>query len=263
MQNGPPTATMDHIGTVSRAALLASQPGLANGRPAKAIVPTIRERDLPSLFVPEIDRDLPSLVMFWEGGSASSEAYAHRGVPVLRRPFTDAERSALEVRIWSLTCAVAPSQEAHRDALLAAIVSMLGGFPAMQRYDELTGLAIAAAYLWSARERPHWAILKACGLVRSGTAGLNRAFCPSEPEFNAIAERCADAYVSALRRTKELRAAVDAQTRSKQLLAGKAPRSFAPAAAKPRDQGDGAHASRALADLEARRAWRDDPPLGG
>jgi hypothetical protein len=140
---------------------------------------------------------------------------------------------------------------------------MLGAFPAMQRYDDLTALAIAAAYLWSARERPHWATLKACDMVRSGSAGLNRAFCPSEPEFNAIAERCADAYVSALRRAEELLAGVDAQTRAKQLLAGKAPRSSPPAPAKPKDQGDGGHAARALADLEARRTWRDDPPLGG
>ena len=163
--------------------------------------------------------------MFWEGrGWEDREPEGGqycRGTAVLRRPFNDVERSALEKRVWSLKCAVAPPQEEHRDSLLAAIVGMLGAFPAMQRYDELTGLALAAAYLWSARERPPWAILKACHMVRSGTAGLNRAFCPSEPEFNAVAERCASAWVDALRRAKELLRGVDRETRAKQLLAGK------------------------------------------
>jgi hypothetical protein len=56
---------MENIGAVARALSLASQPGL---RPLRAIVPTIRERDLPALFVPAIDRELPRLVMFWEDG---------------------------------------------------------------------------------------------------------------------------------------------------------------------------------------------------
>jgi hypothetical protein len=236
-------------------------------RPLRPIVPTIRERDLPALFVPAIDRDLPCLVMFWEdrswedGGREGGQVC--RGTAVLRRPFTDAERSALEERIWSLSCAVAPPQEKDRDSLLAAIAGMLGGFPAMQRYDELTALALAAAYLWCARERPPWAILRACDMVRSGTAGLNRAFCPSEPEFNTIAARCADAWVDALRRTKELLAGIDRQTRAKQLLAGKAQSAPRQPTAKPQAPiSDGKHAARALADLEARKAWLADPPLG-
>ena len=244
--------------------MLASQPGL---RPSRPIVPTIRERDLPALFVPEVDRELPRLVMWWEEGGAGSEEYgerARRGTAVLRRPFTDAERSALEERAWSLSCAVAPPREEDQDSLLAAIAGMLGAFPAMQRYDELTGLALAAAYLWSARERPPWAILKACDMVRSGTTELKRAFCPSEPEFNAIAARCADAWVDVLRRTKELLAGIDRQTRAKQ-LPGKptsAPRPPTPPNDRKSPPSDGNHAGRALADLEARRAWREDPPLG-
>jgi transposase len=175
------------------------------------------------------------------------------GTPVLRRPFSDAELSALQGRVWSLSCGVAPPQETHRDALLRAILGMLGGFPMMQRYDEVAGLAIAAAYLWSARKRPRWAILKACDMVRSGNAGLNLAFCPSEAEFNTIAGRCADPYVNALRRAKELLAAVDG--RAKQLLAGRteapreAPRPM-PAKSGQRELRDGRHVARALADLE-------------
>jgi hypothetical protein len=136
MQKGPPMG-MDHIGTAARAALLASQQGLVGIRPAKAIVPTIRERDLPPLFVPAIDRELPCLVMFWEGRGWEERrpegGQYCRGTAVLRRPFTEAERSALEERVWSLKCAIAPPQEEHRDSLLAAIVGMLGAFPAMQR----------------------------------------------------------------------------------------------------------------------------------
>jgi hypothetical protein len=253
---------MERLGTL--AASLATRSDLAaSARPVRAVIPTTRERDLPPLFVPEIDRELPRLVMFWEGGSASGES---KGMAVLRRPFTDVERTALEERVWSLTCAVAPPQEADRDTLLEAISGMLGAFPAMQRHDDLTAMAIAAGYLWTARERPPWAILKACGLVRSGAAGLNRAFCPSEPEFNAIAERCTAAWVDALRRTKELLAGIDRQTRAKQLLAGKAASAPRPPTPRPNDRklpsGDGKHAARALADLEARKTWLDDPPLG-
>jgi hypothetical protein len=257
---------MDRIGTVAQAVLRGSRPGLANGRLAKAIVPTTRECDLPALFVPEIDRELPRLVAFWEGGSASDDEHgerARRGTPVLRRPFTEAERSALEERVWSLSCAVAPPQEAHRNALLASISGMLGAFPMMQRHDELTGLAMVASYLWSAREQPHWAILKACNMVRSGIGGLNRAFCPSEPEFNTIAGRCAEAYVDALRRTKRLLAAkVDTPS-----AGPKPPLSKAALEVLARAHGwtpcDGGHAERVKADLEARRWAREDPPMGG
>jgi hypothetical protein len=129
---------------------------------------------------------------------------AHRGTAVLRRPFTAAERSALDDRVWSLSCAVAPPQEAHRNALLAAITGMLGAFPMMQRHDELTALAIAASYLWSAREQPHWAILKAtwCGLGPPDSttpfARPNQHSTPSPADARSSTHACCAARSSCL-----------------------------------------------------------------
>jgi hypothetical protein len=81
---------------------------------------------------------------------------------------------------------------------------MLGGFPNMQRHDRKAALGIAIAYLELAAERPPWAILKACQLVRVGEAGLNPGFCPTEPEFNILARRIVAPYAEALRSARQL-----------------------------------------------------------
>jgi hypothetical protein len=96
-----PKETMGRIGTVAQAVLRASRPGLANGRLAKAIVPTTRECDLPALFVREIDRELPRLVMFWEGGGASDEEY--RAPTGERRSCGDLSPLPSDRR-WTIVC---------------------------------------------------------------------------------------------------------------------------------------------------------------
>jgi hypothetical protein len=116
-------------------------------------------------------------------------------------------------------------------------------------------------------------------MVRSGTAGLNHAFCPTEPEFNAIAGRCAEFYARLLRRTKQLLAAgvytpPPPKPRPsvgpwccllcKEELAITKNRSRAvPSDGAYSAPSNGVHAARAIADLEARRWAREDPPMGG
>jgi hypothetical protein len=147
------------------------------------IVPTARADRLPALCDPEVDRKLYDLVSRWEGGSGIGS-----GTPVLRRQFSADEQSILERRVCDLSCAVAPFQDGNRNTLIREIAGMFAGFPAMQRHDEATALGIAAGYLWTVRDRPHWAIAKACAVVRSGEATLNRSYAPSEPEFAALIE---------------------------------------------------------------------------
>ncbi len=190
------TKKMQRIGTV--VASLSTRSSSPSGRLVNQIVPTTREDQLPALYVKEADCDPLRLVMFWEGGGVGS------GTPVLRRPFSAEEQSVLERRVQELSCAVAPFENKNREPLLRAINGALGAFPMMQRYDQPTALGIVAGYLWTTRERPHWAIIKGCEMVRAGTAGLNAGFCPSEPEFNILIGRLVEPYAHALRRTEQL-----------------------------------------------------------
>jgi hypothetical protein len=212
------------------------------------IAPIRREDRLPAIHVGEIDRDLYSVVMFWEGGGVGS------GTPVLRRPFNASERAALERRVWELGCAVAPFEDSNREVLLQAITGMLGAFPMMQRFDQSTALGIVAGYLWTARERPHWAIVKACERVRSGNAGLNASYCPSEPEFNNLISRLVEPYVNALRRAENLMMKkIEPPAPPRHTHAGSKleARTGMPA-------GDGKRAERVMADLAARRDHKVD-----
>ena len=161
---------------LGQVALRATSSASRDSREEPGTAPAVTSCDrLPLIFELETDRAIPDrVVCFWSDS----------GEPLLRRQLTGDERGALERRRHELRGAVAEAAPAGRAERLAAISGMLGAFPAMQRYDEVTGLAIAANYLWAAREVPHWAILRVCEQVRSGrSAGINPAFCPSEPEF--------------------------------------------------------------------------------
>jgi hypothetical protein len=221
-------------------------------------IPILREDRLPALFVPAVDRGIPDrVVMFWENGGVGL------GTPLLRRRLTDVEKSALEQRASELRNALVPWPESSRDMLLEELSGMLGAWPSMQRLDEETAMCMAAAYLWTVRERPHWAIIKACEMVRAGTAGLNPVYCPSEPEFNIIIGRRVAPYADALRRTQAL---IDAKVEAsaprkltREEIEAKLGRPLGEAAPEPAKApasrvGDGRHAERAMADLAARKA---------
>jgi hypothetical protein len=225
---------------------------LLDAKVSKQIVPTTRDDRLPALYVREIDRDLHCVVSFWEGGGVGM------GTPVLRRPFKAPEQSLLEHRVWELRCAVAPFEARSRDALLQAISGMLGAFPMMQRFDQHVALSIAAGYLMTVRQQPHWAILRACELVRTNKAGLNPDFCPSEPQFVTVVVGLVKPYADALRRAEQLlEAKVDAPSGPK--LTGvrrrlrRKPHRCRPATASM-------HAGRVMADLAAQKALREAHP---
>jgi hypothetical protein len=114
------------------------------------------------------------------------------------------------------------------------------------------------------RERPHWAIVKACSDVRHGSAGINREFCPSEPTFNGIIGRLVQPYEDALRRTERLLAAKIAPPPAPKLTRAEIEarlgrRLDAPPAAEanPTPAANGNHVARTMADLAARKAERE------
>lgn len=165
----------------------------SRGGPPNAIVPIANSDHLPELHSWDLAR-IERLVV-WTSAAGQLE---------LARPLSGEETSWLSLRVHELERALEPWRGDSRDDLLGAISRMLGGFPNMQRHDRTAALGIAIAYLELAAERPPWAILKACHLVRAGEAGLNPGFCPTEPEFNILARRCVAPYVEALRRARQL-----------------------------------------------------------
>jgi Helix-turn-helix domain len=252
------TGKMERIGQV--VASLSTRSNLPNGQTAQKIIPIAGEDRLPAQYAREIDRDLHCVVSFWEGGGVGA------GTPVLRRPFKASERGLLERRVWELRCAVAPFEARSRDALLQAISGMLGAFPAMQRFDQHAALGIAANYLMIVRQQPHWAIVKACEMVRTNKAGFNPDFCPSEPQFVTAVAQLVKPYADALRRVESL---VDAKVdrppapkptreEGEAKLGRPLPQTVASNEVKstPMPVGDGNYAERVLADLAARKARR-------
>jgi hypothetical protein len=230
---------MQAVGAV--AASLVTQ--LRSPAATQVSIPILREDRLPALFVLAVDRSIPDrVVMFWENGGVGL------GTPVLRRRLTDAEKSALEQRASELRDALAPWPESSRDKLLEEISGMLGAFPSMQRLDEETAMCMAAAYLWTVRGRPHWAISKGCGMVRAGAAGFNPSYCPSEPEFNKMIGRLIADYVNRLAATERLLAAKAEQRPVRPVSLQPIP------TASPGS--DRNHAARAIADLQARKVQR-------
>src|SRR5215471_651633 len=252
---------MDSTGfkTLGRVALRAMPSALHEPH---AIVPIRDHARLPLTFDHGTDREIPDrVVCFWFGSGEK------KGKPLLRRELTLEERQALERRRHDLRCAVAEADPESRDDLLGAISGMLGAFPAMQRHNVATSLAIAASYLWSAREYPHWAIMRACQQVRENSAGLNPSFCPSEPEFVGICLNLVSGYARQLAATEAILAApvyepppeqrmtrAEIEAKLGHPIGEKSGRSANTCIAdRP---GDGKHAERVAADLERRRAAR-------
>ncbi len=64
--------------------------------------------------------------------------------------------------------------------------------------------AAVGGYLHSVRTHPPWAVIKACEQVRTGMAGLNTSYCPTEPEFCALVRRIVAPYELQLRKTEAL-----------------------------------------------------------
>lgn len=202
------------------------------------LVPIADETKLPPLVDLMIDRDLECLVMWRDGPS-------RHGLPTLRRALDADERRLIEKRVADLRNAAAPFGEVHRSVLARKISGMLGAFPVMDGVaDGETAASKIAGYIWTCREQPPWAIARATELARSGKSGLSMAYCPSEPEFNALVIRLVAPYIAAQARTAGLLSA--------QVYEAKQPSK--PAALRPpTPPSDGRHAARAIADLELRR----------
>lgn len=219
-------------------------------------MPILTTDRLPSIWNRTVDRDIADrVVCFWRGEQLE---------PELRRDLEPDERQALVRRAGELRNALAPAPATSRNVLLGAIGAMLGAFPQMTRHSDETATAIAAGYLWTARERPHWAIVRACEMVRSGAADRTVSFCPSEPEFNTLigglvvdyerrlraAERLLDARLSPPCAPPSTREEIEAR------LGRPIGEVDTRAQPEPPALHDGNHLARVMADVEARKRRR-------
>jgi hypothetical protein len=231
------------------------QSGSPSKRPMAEIVPITQDDKLPALFDSEADRSIPDRVLMWTDSKGAAE---------LRRPLTVSERTALERRANDLRSALAPWPMVNRD-VLEAQVSLMLNFPANRGLDETAAMCMVAQYLMLSRDRPHWAIVKVCRMVRLGKAALPAAYCPTEAQFNLLIEREVADYERQLARTQRIldakvlpadppkptRAEIEAKAWAAPAEV-KAPASVAPS--------DGNHAARVLADIAARKAQRETLP---
>jgi hypothetical protein len=224
------------------------------------------KEQLPALYDPEADRTISDrVVAFWSGTGPETE---NEGTPTLRRALTVDERSVLERRIAELTAALEPAPPARARELRAAIGSMLGGFPVMQRHDQAVAKALEHAYLWVVRAQPHWAVIEACERVREDEAGLNPGHCPTEPEFARVVKRRVASYRLKLQSAEALlRAKVEPVAPSRQLDAaeiearlgrpiGSVDKPTRPTGPRP------GYMARTLADLERRKLRREAATFG-
>jgi hypothetical protein len=220
------------------------------------VTPITSKANLPQIFDRATDLEIPDRVaMFW-----FDRTDGDKGTPLLRRALVPAERSALEKRRSELQQAIAPAPARSRDTLLDEISGMLGAFPMMQRHDRNTAKMIAASYLWTVRDEPHWAIVDACLAVRGNQAGLNPSFPPTEPEFATVVKRSSSWYRKKLRETDAILDAkvienIDAPKLSKEELEKLLGRPISEAQYHARKPAcDPGYAERVRKDLAMRRA---------
>jgi hypothetical protein len=178
------------------AASIASQCTLRR-EPAPA--PILDSKQLPKFFVREVDRDIPDRVVAWyENGQELI-------TPNLRRALTAGERATLSQRRDELeTALAAPVTGRHGDRCATAVSGMLSAFPLMARLDMESAVATVGGYLHTVRNYPPWAVIKASEQVRTGMAGLNTSFCPSEPDFCELVRKIVAPYELQLHKTEAL-----------------------------------------------------------
>jgi len=228
------------------------QSGLPNKPPMAELVPITREDRLPSLFDREADRDIPDRVVMGTGSDGELE---------LRRPLTDAERSVLERRANELSSALAPWPTTNRD-VLEGEVSLMLNVPANRSLDERAAMGFVAQYLQLTRDKPHWAIVKVCRLVRLGKTGLAPGYCLTEAEFNQLLEREVAAYQQQLIRTRRILNAKALPSPAPKLtraeIEAKLGHPLGAPAPPEAKASDGNHVARVVADIAARKALREE-----
>jgi hypothetical protein len=192
----------------------------------------------------ETDRDIPDRVVAYYEGFAYHQ-------PILRRDLRAGERIDLLRRREELLIAVGePITKRHWDRCAGAVSSMFRGFPTMARLNRESAVATVGVFLQEMRNYPPWAVIKACDLVRTGKADLNRTYCPTDPEFHEVVRGLIAPYELQLRKTD---AVLDASLPSAQPKPNRT-------IAEPRRQAvetDGEHGKRVKADLAIRKLRRE------
>ncbi|MTW19365.1 hypothetical protein GJ689_24545 [Rhodoplanes serenus] len=227
---------MDPIGKVAATALRRSPPTTPPALPAAA------DGGTPALVDLVTDYELPRLF--------SAVSITGQPRPLVRALGAD-ERSRLERRAAELRTGLGAFGAGDADAVRAALSAMLTGYRSMrQQGDEAHAtVAIMARVL---AEFPRWAIQRACLMVARGEAGLDRRWPPNDAEMHAIVARVVEPYRDTLARVAAMLAAPVEPPSARRL-------------SRPRETVETrrGHVARVMADMDARRAARDEAAAPG
>jgi hypothetical protein len=234
--------------------------------PERASLPSRSNRHVgvPNAWDQEADIDIPRRVHgAWKPTG---------GVRELRRALTPEERAKVSARRQALADALQPYDPSERKEIEIAIAAMFGGFRLMRQQGE-NAEAVLNVTCHVLREFPAWAIAEGCLMIAQGRAvdeegkPLDRRFPPNDAQIYAIVSEIVRVYRKNLARAEGLLTAPVAApepprpTREQiEALLGRPlhdrPRAGLPAPIKDGPTGDGKHAQRVMADLEARRRRR-------
>ena len=246
---------MEQIGTSVSLDCLASSEG--GNRTGEVMLPTRCERPLvlPVMFDPEIDIRLPRRVQ---------RSWKETGKPrALYRELTPAERDAVLARRNALIDALVPFMPSERADVEGALAAMFASKPAMRDQGE-DAVARIAVYCSALRQRPPWAIIRACDQAMREPS----AWAPSAGQVDAAVGVIVEPYRRALEGAETLLTAPVEPVEDSAapgLLAPPQPRppSGLLAPIRSREEpwvGDGKHGSRVTAQLAARKAQREAAP---
>jgi hypothetical protein len=185
----------------------------------------------------DCDVALPRLFSAWTPSIGPRE---------IRRALTDAERGKLTARVAVLRDALRPFESAEGLLVRAELAAMFSSFRSMRQAGEDVEATIDVT-LRVLREFPQWAIAEACLSI----ARQDREWPPNDGQIHAAVESVLSSHRQRLKTCQALLdATVEATDPPKPTRAESEP-------TVARESSDGRHASRALADLELRRAQRE------
>lgn len=148
---------------------------------------------VPVAYDPVIDL-LPSRLIVWRGNDGKVE---------ITRPLMAEERAAIDARCAAIELALEPHNENDRAGIEAALGAMFSGFRQLRQVGEDVGamVTITRAVL---HRSPAWAIKRACIMIASGEARLDRRFPPSDAQIADVVDGILRPLIKAMRDGREI-----------------------------------------------------------
>lgn len=238
------------------AAKAAAGVGLQPTLSIKPVLPAKRDANgLPSIADEECDIAIPRRVL--------SAWIPDGGQRAVIRALTAKERALVEGRAGALRDALRPFAPTEQGRVNAEIAAMFNGFRSMRQQDEDVTATVEVTRR-VLREFPLWAISRGCLLIAQKKADLDPKWPPNDSQIYGVVEEIVRYFRARLVAADGLLSAPvespDPPRPTAEEIAARLGREVGPLASKPkrRDpfEGDGKHAQRVMADIEARRARR-------